>query len=159
MKITILCVGGLKENYLKQAVSEYTKRITPYSTINIIEVAEERLRDGGAMAYEESVLIAEAGRLLGKINDKDFVIALDICGKQLSSSEFSEFISSKMTGGASSFVFVVGGSLGLHKSVLDRSNCGLSFSKMTFPHQLIRVNLLEQIYRAFRIMKGEPYHK
>ena len=159
MKITILCVGGLKENYLKQAAAEYLKRIAQYSNIDIIEVSEERLREGGGAAHEEMVLASEAGRILGKINDKDFVITLEICGSQLSSPEFSMLISDKMKSGNSSFVFVIGGSLGLHETVSKRANYKLSFSKMTFPHQLMRVNLLEQIYRAFRIMKGEPYHK
>jgi len=159
MKVTILCIGSLKENYLKQAVTEYTKRISPYSAINIVEVTEERLREGGGAAYEEAVLKAESARLLSKINEKDFVITLEIAGKQLSSIELSELIRIKMSGGTSSFVFVIGGSLGLHETVLNRANYRLSFSKMTLPHQLIRVNLLEQIYRAFKIMKNEPYHK
>ena len=159
MKITILCVGSLKENYLKQAAAEYLKRIIPYSNIEIIEVSEERQREGGSAAHEEMVLVSESAKILGKINDKDFVITLEICGKQLSSPEFSELLCEKMNSGNSRFVFVIGGSLGLHKTVSKRANYKLSFSKMTFPHQLMRVNLLEQIYRAFRIMKGEPYHK
>lgn len=159
MKITVLCVGSLKESYLKEASAEYIKRILPYSSIDVIEVPEERLRESGNTAYEEIVLEAEANRLLSKINDRDFVIALDICGKQLSSPELSEFIGNKMTGGISRFVFIIGGSLGLHKSVLKRADYRLSFSKMTFPHQLMRVVLLEQIYRTFRILNNEPYHK
>ena len=160
MKITILCVGGLKENYLKQAAAEYLKRIIPYSSIDIVEIPEERLREGaGNNAYEAMVLASESDRILGKISDKDYVITLEISGKQLSSTEFSELLSDKMSRGNSRFIFIIGGSLGLHKTISERANYKLSFSKMTFPHQLMRVNLLEQIYRAFRIMKGEPYHK
>jgi 23S rRNA (pseudouridine1915-N3)-methyltransferase len=124
-----------------------------------MEVTEERLKENGNTVYEEIVRSSEAEKILGKINDRDFVIALEIEGNQLSSPEFSSFIAAKMNSGISRFVFVIGGSFGLHEKVSKRANYSLSFSKMTFPHQLMRIYLLEQIYRSFKIIKGEPYHK
>ncbi len=145
MKISVICVGYLKENYLKQAVLEYSKRLSGYCNLNIIEVDDEK--------SSEMAKIKEGKRIMNKISDKDFVVALDIKGENFSSEQFSELVAS------GNIVFVIGGSVGLSDVVLNRANKKVSFSKMTFPHQLMRVILLEQIYRGFKIFKGEPYHK
>ncbi len=154
IKINLVCVGNLKEKYLKEAVAEYSKRLTAYCSLTITELQEERLNDS-----EAAVTKAEGVRILNKLSPKDFVVALDICGKQMSSEKFAQFIDDTATNGVSSIAFVIGGSLGLGGDVLRRANFRLSFSMMTFPHQLMRVVLLEQVYRGFRIGKGEPYHK
>ncbi len=159
MKITILCVGKIKEKYFSEAVKEYTKRLSRYSDLHIVEVPDEPTPDKAPAAIEEQIRIVEGEKLLGKIRNDDYVITLAIKGKKLTSEALSSFVSERMLRGDSHLVFVIGGSLGLSEAVLNRANYSLSFSDMTFPHQLMRVILLEQIYRSFRIMRGEPYHK
>lgn len=159
MNITVISVGKLKEKYLKEAIEEYTKRLQRYCKISIIELQDEKTPDNASEKEELQIKLKEGEAILKNIKDNSFVIALDLKGKMLSSEEFSSYIGELGVSGKSDIVFVIGGSLGLSQEVLSRSNYKLCFSKMTFPHQLFRVMLLEQIYRGFRIMKGEPYHK
>ena len=151
MNIKILCVGKLSEKFLKDACDEYKKRISAFSKIEIIEIPEE--------LEIENVLKKEERRILNKISDSDFVITLEILGKSIGSEDFSKFLEDKMNDGNSKFIFVIGGSFGLGDEIKKRSNFKLSFSKFTLPHQLFRVVLLEQIYRAFKIMNNQIYHK
>lgn len=159
MKITIITVGKIKEKFYQQAIDEYAKRLSRYCKLEIIEVVDEKNIDNCPEALEQQVKEKEGQRILAKIKDGSYVIALAIDGKMLDSVELSEKISSHMVSGESHLTFIIGGSLGLSKEVLNHADYKLSFSKMTFPHQLMRVVLLEQIYRGFRIMNGEPYHK
>lgn len=159
MKITILAVGRIKEKYLRDGIAEYVKRLGRYCRLEIAEVADERTPDGASEAVEEQIRRTEGERLLHMIRETDYVIALAIDGKMLDSLELSAKLESLGVQGESSLVFVIGGSLGLSDEVLRRADYRLSFSRMTFPHQLMRVILLEQIYRSFRIMRREPYHK
>ncbi|WP_461207018.1 23S rRNA (pseudouridine(1915)-N(3))-methyltransferase RlmH [Clostridium sp. DL1XJH146] len=159
MNITIICVGKLKEKYLKAAIDEYSKRLSRYCKLDIIEVSDEKTPDGASLKDEEIIKGKEGDKILKHIKDNAFVIAMDLNGKNLTSEEFAEFIKDAGVMGKSNLVFIIGGSLGLSKKVLQRSNYKLCFSKMTFPHQLFRVMLLEQVYRGFRIINGEPYHK
>lgn len=159
MNISIISVGKLKEKYLKAGIEEYTKRLGSYTKINEIEVADEKAPEQLSEADMEIVKRKEADRILAKISPDAYVIALAIDGKMKTSEALAKDIESLMTYGRSKIVFVIGGSLGLHDDVLKRADEKLSFSKMTFPHQLMRLILVEQVYRAFRIMKGEPYHK
>lgn len=159
MKITIIAVGKLKENYWQEAVAEYSKRLNKYVKLELIEVADEKAPENMSQAQEEIVKKKEGERILKNIKETAFIVTLEIKGKNLSSEQFSEFIGTNMINGNSHIVFIIGGSIGLSNEVLKQSNMPLSFSKMTFPHQLMRVVLLEQIYRAFKIMKKEPYHK
>lgn len=159
MTITIISVGKLKEKYLKLAVEEYAKRLSRYCKLNIIEVTDEKTPDNASEKEELYIKEKEGKLILKNIKDNMFVIALDLNGKELNSIDFSNFLNDLGVKGASNLAFVVGGSLGLSSQVLNRANYKLCFSKMTFPHQLFRVMLLEQIYRSYRIIKGEPYHK
>ncbi|MCO7042658.1 23S rRNA (pseudouridine(1915)-N(3))-methyltransferase RlmH [Staphylococcus hominis] len=159
MKITILAVGKLKEKYWKQAIAEYEKRLGAYSKIEMIEVPDEKAPENMSDKEIEQVKEKEGQRLLAKIKPQATVITLEIQGKMLSSEGLAKELQQRMTQGQSDFVFVIGGSNGLHQDVLNRSNYALSFSKMTFPHQMMRVVLIEQVYRAFKIMRGEPYNK
>ena len=159
MKITILCVGKIKEKYFTGAIEEYAKRLSRYCKLEIIEVADEKTPDGASEALEEQIKQKEAERLMKYIPEDAYVMVLAILGKQLTSEELSDKINELGVRGTSHIVFIIGGSIGLGQEVLKRSNYGLSFSKMTFPHQLMRVILLEQIYRSYRIINGEPYHK
>ena len=159
MKITICCVGKIKEKFYSQAIEEYSKRLSKYCKLEIKEAADEKTPDRASDTVNRMIKEKEGDRLLSFIKDDSYVIALAIDGKMLDSVELSEKIDNLMLSGKSDIVFVIGGSLGLDKRVLDRADYKLSFSKMTFPHQLMRVILLEQIYRSFRIMKNEPYHK
>lgn len=159
MKITICCVGKIKEKFYSQAIEEYSKRLSKYCKLEIKEAADEKTPDSASDTVNRMIKEKEGDRLLYFIKDDSYVIALAIDGKMLDSVELSEKIDNLMLSGKSDIVFVIGGSLGLDKRVLDRADYKLSFSKMTFPHQLMRVILLEQIYRSFRIMKNEPYHK
>ena len=151
MKITILCVGKIKEKYFRDAMAEYQKRLLAYCELSVIEVADE--------ADSDTAVATEGKRLLEKLPERAYVIALAINGKKLGSEGFSEKLNDLMVSGNSHFVFIIGGSFGLSDEVLKKADYKLSFSDMTFPHQLMRVILLEQIYRAFRIMRHEPYHK
>ena len=159
MKITVLTVGKIKEKYLRDAIVEYTKRLSRYCKLEIIEVADEKTPDNASENAEEMIRQKEAERLLKYIREDAYLITLEIGGKQLTSEEFSEKIEKLGIQGTSPIIFVIGGSIGIGKAVLEKSDYALSFSKMTFPHQLMRVILLEQIFRGYRIMSGEPYHK
>lgn len=159
MKITLITVGKIKEKYLRDAIAEYTKRLSKYCRLEIIEVADEKTPDQASGTVEENIRTKEGERILKYIRDDMYVITLEIAGKMLSSEEFARKIETLGIQGKSSIAFVIGGSIGLGKEVLKRSDFALSFSKMTFPHQLMRVVLLEQVYRAYRIINGEPYHK
>ena len=160
MKITVLTVGKIKEKYLRDAIAEYSKRLSRYAKLEIIEVADEKTPDNASETVETNIKNKEAERLLKYIRDDAYLITLEIKGKQLTSEELAQKIDTLGVQGTSHIIFVIGGSLGLGEEVLKRSNYALSFSKMTFPHQLMRVILLEQIYRSYRIIDGgEPYHK
>lgn len=159
MNITIVSIGKLKEKYLKQGIEEYTKRLRAYAKIEIIEVPDEKAPETLSKSEEEQVKQAEGERLLNKIPQDAYVVALAIEGKQLSSEELAKTLDDLAVYGKSKIVFVIGGSLGLSGKVLQRANLKLSFSKMTFPHQLMRLILVEQVYRAFKMNRGEPYHK
>ena len=159
MKITILCVGKCKEKFMQQAVAEYEKRLGRYVKMQIIEVPDEKTPDGASEKLEMQIKEKEGRRLLDKIRPDDEVIALAIEGEQKTSEQFAAQIDQYGITGKGTVVFVIGGSLGLSEEVLQRADRKLSFSKMTFPHQLMRVILLEQISRAYRIIKKEPYHK
>ena len=159
MKITILCVGRLKERFFADAAAEYAKRLRLYADIQICEVTDEKAPERLSPAEEAQVKSREGEKLLRLLPPGAYVIALAIDGARLTSEGFSARLSKCMTEGASHIVFVIGGSLGLAPEVIARADMKLSFSDMTFPHQLMRVILLEQVYRAFRIMKNEPYHK
>lgn len=159
MKITVLCVGKIKEKFYTQAVAEYSKRLSRYCKLDIIALPDEKTPDNAGEQMNIAIKCKEGERILANIKQDDYVIALAIEGKMLDSVELSQHIERLGIEGKSSIIFVIGGSLGLSKEVLDRADYKLSFSKMTFPHQLMRVILLEQVYRAYRIMKNEPYHK
>lgn len=159
MKITILCVGKIKERFFTEGIREYEKRLSRYCKLEIIEVMDEKTPDCASEAMERRIKEKEGERIKKYIREDSYVIALAIEGKQLDSVELSETIESLGIGGISHLIFVIGGSLGLDSSILKRADYLLSFSKMTFPHQMMRMILLEQIYRSYRIMKGEPYHK
>lgn len=159
MKVSIVCVGKIKENFYRQAVDEYAKRLSKYCKFEVIEVADEKTPDKASDALENQIKEKEADRLLEKIRDDSYVFTLEIKGKRFTSEGFAECIQKTTVSGKSHLVFVIGGSLGLHEKVLKRSDQAISFSDMTFPHQLMRVILSEQIYRAYRIINGEPYHK
>ncbi|PKG46362.1 MULTISPECIES: 23S rRNA (pseudouridine(1915)-N(3))-methyltransferase RlmH [unclassified Planococcus (in: firmicutes)] len=159
MNISIVTVGKLKEKYLKAGIAEYAKRLGAYAKIMEVEVADEKAPEQLSEADMEIVKKKEGERILAKIPQDAYVIALAIDGKMKTSEQLAKDMESLMTYGRSKVVFVIGGSLGLHDEVLKRADEKLSFSKMTFPHQLMKLILLEQVYRGFRIMKGEPYHK
>ena len=163
MKITILCAGKIKEKYFEAGIAEYTKRLSRYTAIEIKQVQDEKTPDNASEAEEEKIKQAEGARMLDflkKTKGSDcFVFALVIKGKEIDSVELSEKISELTVSGKSHLVFIIGGSLGLSDEVIAEADYKLSFSKLTFPHQLMRLILLEQIYRAFRIKMGEPYHK
>ena len=159
MNISIISVGKLKEKYLKMGIEEYTKRLGSYAKIDLVEVADEKAPENLSEADMEIVKKKEGERILAKIGADTYVIALAIEGKMKSSEQLAEDLQSLMTYGRSKVAFVIGGSLGLHEEVMKRSDEKLSFSKMTLPHQLMKLVLVEQVYRAFRIMKNEPYHK
>lgn len=159
MRITIACVGKVKEKYFADAIAEYVKRLSRYCKLEIQEVADERTPDGAGAALEEQIKQREAERLLKCIREDAYVIVLAIEGEQMSSTELAQKMDTLAVRGVSHIVFVIGGSLGLSPAVYARADELLSFSKMTFPHQLMRVVLLEQIYRSCRINAGEPYHK
>ncbi len=159
VQFTILCVGKIKEKYFTDAVKEYIKRMSRYARVEIVEVPDEKTPEGASEAEEEQIRRIEGERLLKKISDKMYVAALDLRGREYDSVAFSEHLEERMLRGNSHIAVVIGGSLGLHRDVLDRADESICFSKMTFPHQLMRVILLEQLYRASRIQRGEPYHK
>lgn len=159
MNINIIAVGKIKEDFLKKAVSEYEKRLSRFCKLNIIEVPDEPMSDRPTDGEREQVLKKEGARILTAMKNTDVLITLCVEGRQLTSEEFAQKLGNACLGGASSFTFVIGGSLGLLEDIKVKSSLRLSFSKMTFPHQLMRVILLEQIYRAFKINRNESYHK
>lgn len=159
MQYTILCVGKIKERFFADAIAEYRKRLSRYGKTEVIEVADEKTPDQASETLESQIRQKEAERLIRHIRDNMYVIALDLRGKEYDSVAFAEHLEEIMLRGGSHIAFVIGGSLGLHPLVLQRADERICFSKMTFPHQLMRVILLEQIYRANRIQKGQPYHK
>jgi len=159
VNISIISIGKLKEKYLKQGIAEYLKRLSAYAKVEVIELPDEKAPENLSEAEMLIVKEKEGIRILDKISDDTHVIALAIEGKQKSSEEFAASLDHLATYGKSKVAFIIGGSLGLSSEVMKRSNESLSFSKMTLPHQLMRLVLLEQVYRAFRINRGEPYHK
>lgn len=159
MNITIVSVGKLKEKYLKMGIDEYVKRLGGYAKMDIIEVPDEKAPEQLSEAEMEIVKKKEGERILSKIGTDTYVIALAINGKMKTSEQMAADLESLMTYGKSKIAFVIGGSLGLHDDVLKRADEQQSFGKMTLPHQLMKLVLVEQVYRSFRIMKGEPYHK
>jgi 23S rRNA (pseudouridine1915-N3)-methyltransferase len=159
MNITILCIGKLKERYWTDAIQEYSKRLCKYCTLSINELKEEKAPDNPSNAEEMAVKDAEGKSILKQIKKEAYVIALEVKGKELTSEALSDKIETLGIDGKSDVVFIIGGSIGLSDEVLARADFRLSFSKMTFPHQMMRVILLEQIYRAFKIMRNEVYHK
>ena len=159
MNIDIICVGKIKEKYLADAITEYSKRLSRYCNLNIIEVSDEKTVENASEVINERIKQAEAERILKYIKKDSMLVTLEIDGKMISSTELAEKINKWGVDGYSDIQFVIGGSIGLHKTIIDKALFHLSFSKMTFPHQLMRVILLEQIYRAYRINNNEPYHK
>lgn len=159
MRVRIVCIGKLKEKYWTDAVSEYGKRLSKYCDLEIVQLKESRLADKASAADERTVILEEGQSILKNIKDGSYVIALEIKGKALSSEELAEKLEELPLRGKSDITFVIGGSLGLSGDVSERADFKLSFSRMTFPHQMMRVILLEQIYRSFKIIKNEAYHK
>ena len=159
MKITLVTVGKIKEKFFEDAIKEYSKRLSRYCKLEVLLVADEKTPEGASEAVELQIKEKEGQRILTLIRDDAYVIALAIEGKMLGSEELAEKIEKLGVGGVSQIVFVIGGSLGLSSQVMKRADYALSFSRMTFPHQLMRVVLLEQIYRSYRIMNHQPYHK
>lgn len=159
MRVTILTVGKIKESYLRDAIKEYAKRLGKYCKLEILEVTDEKTPDSLSTTAAELVRKKEGERLLKSLPKDAYIITLEISGKQLTSEEFSQKIENLAVQGVSHLLFVIGGSLGLGQNILQKSDFAMSFSKMTYPHQLMRVILLEQIYRGYRIANGEPYHK
>ncbi len=160
MKITLVTVGKIKEKFFEDAIKEYSKRLSRYCKLEILQVADEKTPEGASEAVELQIKEKEGSkRILSLIRDDAYVIALAIEGKMLDSEELAERIEKLGVSGISQIVFVIGGSLGLSAQVMKRADYALSFSRMTFPHQLMRVVLLEQIYRSYRIMNHQPYHK
>lgn len=159
MNISVICIGKLKERYWTEAVAEYSKRLSKYCRLTIEELKEARLAEKASSAEEEAVKKEEGRSILGRIKKGDYVITLEIQGRELTSEKLADRIEQLSAEGHGRIVFVIGGSLGLSEEVSDRADFKLSFSPMTFPHQMMRVILLEQIYRSFKIRKNEPYHK
>ena len=159
MKFRIITVGKLKEKYLKDGIAEYLKRLQRYATVEIIEVADEQTPDSASEMEELQIKAKEAQRIHKYIKEDTYLIALAIEGTMLTSEQLAERIEQLGISGKSHITMVIGGSLGLDKSILQQADLLLSFSKLTFPHQLMRLILVEQLYRSYRIMKGEPYHE
>ncbi len=159
MQITLITVGKLKEKYLKKGIEEYSKRLGAYTKFKVIEVNDEHAPENLSEAEMKQVKDIEGERILSRISDQEYVYALDLRGKERTSEEFAKEIEDKMIHGQSKITFIIGGSLGLSKQVIDRSQSQMAFGKLTYPHQLMRLILTEQIYRAFKIIRNEPYHK
>ena len=159
MKIDIICVGKIKEKFYRDAVSEYEKRLSRYCKMEIVEVPDEKTPEGASPALEEQIREKEGARILKAVKEDAYVITLEIQGKKMDSETFAHTMEKLATYGKSHIQFVIGGSLGLHRCVSEKADFKISFSDMTFPHQLMRVILLEQVYRGYRIVSGEPYHK
>lgn len=159
VKITVIAVGKIKEKFYTDAIAEYSKRLSRYCRLEVIQVADEKTPDGASEAQERQIKEKEGSRILAQIKDGAYVIALAVQGTMLSSEQLASKLNKLGIDGQSQIVLIIGGSLGLSDEVLKRADYHLSFSPMTFPHQLMRVILLEQIYRSYRIISGEPYHK
>ena len=159
MNINIICIGKLKERYWSDAVAEYSKRLKSCCSLDIVELKESRLPDKAGSAEELAVKEAEGSEIIKKIKDNMYVITLEVKGKMLSSEKLAAKIENLGIDGVSNIAFVIGGSLGLSEAVSRRADFKLSFSEMTFPHQMMRVVLLEQVYRSFKIIRHEAYHK
>ena len=159
MKIKIVTVGKLKEKYLKDGIAEYTKRILRFAKLEMIELADEKTPDKASELENQKILETEGARILSKVGERDFVVVLAIEGKTLSSEELSKQLEQASIKGYSTLTFIIGGSLGLAPVVKNRANLSVSFGRLTLPHQLMRLVLIEQIYRAFTIQQGSPYHK
>ena len=159
MKITVIGVGKLKEKYLKEGVGEYSKRLSRFCDLQLIEVEDEQAPETLSIAQEELIKKKEAAKILNKLKEGTYLIVLDVQGISKSSEEFAATLQSCFNSGRSNITFVIGGSLGLDPELVKKADLRLSFSNMTFPHQLIRLVLLEQIFRAFKIINGETYHK
>ena len=159
MEIKIIVVGKLKEKYLKDGIAEYLKRLKSYANLKIIEIKDEAASQTLSDAEIEQIKVVEGKRIIEKLPDRARVIALDLKGKQLTSEDFAEEINETMTYGTSQIAYIIGGSHGLSQEVLQKTDLKISFGKMTYPHQLMRLILVEQVYRAFKIIRNEPYHK
>lgn len=159
MNIKIICIGKIKESYLSDAISEYSKRISKYANLNIIELPDSKIPTNPSDKEIENVKNVECDLIKNQLGSKEYIIALNIDGKQISSEEFANKFKDITLNGYSTITFIIGGSLGLNEQITNMANMSLSFSKMTFPHQLFRTILLEQIYRAFKINSNETYHK
>lgn len=159
MKIKIVTVGKLKEKYLKDGIAEYTKRISRFAKLEMIELADEKTPDKASESENQKILETEGARILSKVGERDFVVVLAIEGKTFSSEEFSKQLEQASIKGYSTLTFIIGGSLGLAPIVKNRANLFVSFGRLTLPHQLMRLVLVEQVYRAFTIQQGSPYHK
>lgn len=159
MNIDVICVGKIKEKYLNDALAEYSKRLSRYCTLHILEVSDEKTVENASSSICEKIKLAEAERIAKHLKKDAMKVTLEIDGKMLKSEELAANISKWGVDGYSDIQFIIGGSIGLHNSIIEKSDFHLSFSKMTFPHQLMRVILLEQIYRSYRIINNEPYHK
>ncbi len=158
LRVNIVCVGKVKESFFRDAIQEYQKRLSRYCSLNIIEVPDEKIPDNSSDKLDETIKIKEGSSIISHLVPNSYNIALDLGGKELDSIELSDYIDN-LSISNSSITFIIGGSLGLSKEVLDKCDSKLSFSKLTFPHQLIRIFLLEQIYRSFKIINNEKYHK
>ncbi|MEY8762028.1 MULTISPECIES: 23S rRNA (pseudouridine(1915)-N(3))-methyltransferase RlmH [Clostridium] len=159
MNITIISVGKLKEKYLKDAAAEYSKRLSRYCKLNIIEVMDEKVPEKTSEREKDLIKRREGKRILKYLDNRSYIISLDLKGNMMTSVEFARSIEQLTLKGNSSIIFIIGDSLGISEEILQKSDYRLCFSKMTFPHQLFRIMLLEQIYRTFKILRGEPYHK
>lgn len=159
MKVKVITVGKLKEKYLKDAIAEYSKRLSRFTKLEFIELADEKTPDNASLAENQQILLKEGQRILGKIGEREFIIALAIEGKQFPSEEFSKILADTVLQGYSTITFIIGGSLGLSPEVKKRAQLLMSFGALTLPHQLMKLVLVEQIYRAFMIQQGSPYHK
>ena len=159
MKIKIVTVGKLKEKYLKDGIAEYTKRLGRFTKLELIELPDEKTPDRASDLENQQILEKEGNRILAKVGDREYVIALAIEGQQFPSEKFSQTLEEVTVRGYSEITFVIGGSLGLSSAVKKRANLLMSFGKLTLPHQLMKLVLIEQIYRAFMIQQGSPYHK
>ncbi|ABV11147.1 Ribosomal RNA large subunit methyltransferase H [Streptococcus gordonii] len=159
MKIKLVTVGKLKEKYLKEGIAEYSKRLSRFTKVEIIELADEKTPDKASPLENQQILSKEGERILSKVLDREFVIVLAIEGQQFPSEKFSKVIEDASVRGFSDITFIIGGSLGLSAKVKERANLLMSFGQLTLPHQLMRLVLMEQIYRAFMIQQGSPYHK
>ena len=159
MNILVISVGKLKEKYLKQGIAEYEKRLKPYAKVKMIEVRDEATPQNASEMEEKQIKELEGQRILEKIPEDSYIICLDLKGKELSSTDLAHTLNEQMIYGAKNIIFIIGGSLGLSEAVLKKSHLRIAFGRLTYPHQLMRLILIEQIYRCFKIIRGEPYHK